>query len=317
MLGDGIRRTGGGGWPTRHALTVRLASALLLSGGLSAVPGPAGAQSLPTAAENLTPGDIDSEHLFGFAEGSDIGVPGEVELEWESTGRVGRRPGRFRTLDSGVSLKVPLSDAFRVAPGVSFSAYEIGLPGTPTRSGGAIQGGSMETRLRLLDRRRNPFGLTLAIAPGYGTIDGATGLGARSFGTDIGLLADRELIPGRLVAAANIGYSLASTVLERAGERVRGSGIEASGALAYRLTPGFFVGGELRYARAYGGLTLDRMAGHALYAGPTFYATLSPHAWMSFAWSLQVSGRARDARGPLDLTSFDRQQMRLRVGYSF
>ncbi|PIK72371.1 hypothetical protein CS379_14335, partial [Methylobacterium frigidaeris] len=36
------------------------------------------AQSLPTAAENLTPGDIDSEHLFGFTEGSDLGVPGEA-----------------------------------------------------------------------------------------------------------------------------------------------------------------------------------------------------------------------------------------------
>ncbi len=39
---------------------------------------PARAQGLPTAAENLTPGDIDSEHLFGFTEGSDLGVPGEV-----------------------------------------------------------------------------------------------------------------------------------------------------------------------------------------------------------------------------------------------
>ncbi len=50
---------------------------------------PARAQSLPTAAENLTPGDLDSEHLFGFTEGSDLGVPGEAELEWETSGRLG------------------------------------------------------------------------------------------------------------------------------------------------------------------------------------------------------------------------------------
>ena len=162
-----------------------LAAALGLAAALwvAAALGPALAQSLPTAAENLTPGDLDSEHLFGFTEGSDLGVPGESELEWETSGRLGRRVARFLTVDSSLALKVPLTNDFRLAPGVTFNAYDIGAPGTPARTTGGFNGGFLETRVRLMDRRTAPFGLTLNIVPGYGTVDGGTGVPARSFGT--------------------------------------------------------------------------------------------------------------------------------------
>lgn len=275
---------------------------------------PARAQSLPTAAENLTPGDLDSEHLFGFVEGSDLGVPGEVELEWDTGGRLGKRFGRFLAIDSGLALKVPLTGDFRLAPGITFNAYDIGAP---ARTTGGVNGGFLETRLRLLDRREAPFGLTLSVVPAYGTVDGGSGAGARSFSTDVGLLVDRELIPGRLVAAVNLGFSFSATRLGALDERVLGSGIEAAAALAYQVRPGLFVGGEARYARAYEGVALDRLAGQAAYLGPTLYTTLSPQAWASVTWSFQVAGRASADRGPLDLTNFDRHQMRLRVGYNF
>ncbi|WP_288584923.1 hypothetical protein [uncultured Methylobacterium sp.] len=282
---------------------------------------PACAQSLPTAAENLTPGDLDSEHLFGFAEGSDLGVPGEAELEWETSGRLGRRLGRFLAVDSGLALKVPLTNDFRLAPGLTFNAHDIGraigVPDAPARTTGGINGGFLETRLRLMDRRTAPFGLTLGIVPGYGTVDGGSGAPARSFGTDVALLADRELIPGTLVAAVNLGFAVSSTRPKATDEQVLGSGLEASGALSYRVSPGLFAGAEVRYARAYEGPALGRLVGEAVYLGPTLYATLSPRAWASLTWGVQVAGRAVDAPGPLDLTSFDRHQMRLRVGYSF
>ncbi|SEN81253.1 hypothetical protein SAMN02799625_01924 [Methylobacterium sp. UNC300MFChir4.1] len=296
-----------------------LAAALGLAAGLwvAAALGPALAQSLPTAAENLTPGDLDSEHLFGFTEGSDLGVPGEAELEWETSGRLGRRVARFLTVDSSLALKVPLTNDFRLAPGVTFNAYDIGAPGTPARTTGGFNGGFLETRVRLMDRRTAPFGLTLNIVPGYGTVDSGTGVPARSFATEIGLLADREIIPGKLIAAVNVGFALSTTRLTVMDARVRGSGIEVAGALAYCVRPGLFLGGEARYARTYDGLALDRFAGEAVYLGPTAYMTLSPQAWASFTWSFQVAGQATGEPGPLDLSSFDRHQMRLRVGYSF
>ncbi len=219
-----------------------------LAAALALTAAPALAQSLPTAAENLTPGDLDSEHLFGFTEGSDLGVPGEAELEWETSGRLGRRVARFLTVDSSLALKVPLTHDFRLAPGVTFNAYDIGAPGTPTRTTGGFNGGFLETRLRLLDRRAAAFGLTLNIVPGYGTVDGGSGVPARSFGTEIGLLADREIIPGKLIAAVNVGFALSTTRLTAMDAPVRGSGIEVAGALAYCVRPGLFLGGEARYA---------------------------------------------------------------------
>src|SRR4051794_14686058 len=40
--------------------------------------------------------EIDSEDLFGFTLGSDVGDPQELEGSIESTGRFGRRGGRYR-----------------------------------------------------------------------------------------------------------------------------------------------------------------------------------------------------------------------------
>ncbi|MGU3663873.1 hypothetical protein ACLBX9_06765 [Methylobacterium sp. A49B] len=307
-----MRHTGASG---RLSASGSVLCGLAATLGLAAAP--ALGQSLPTAAENLTSGDLDSEHLFGFTEGSDLGVPGEMELEWETSGRLGRRVARFLTVDSSLALKVPLTHDVRLAPGVTFNAYDIGAPGTPARTTGGFNGGFLETRVRLMDRRTAPFGLTLNLVPGYGTVDGGSGVPARSFGTEIGLLADREIIPGKLIAAVNVGFALSTTRLTVMDAPVRGSGIEVAGALAYCVRPGLFLGGEARYARTYDGLVFDRFAGEAVYLGPTAYTTLSTQAWASFTWSFQAAGQAMGEPGPLDLTSFDRHQMRLRVGYSF
>lgn len=285
----------------------------LLAGAL-----PAPAQDRPTARENAAPAGLDSEHLFGFVEGSDIGVPGEVEFEFEATGRSGRGGGRFRAVDGGLVLKIPLDASFRIAPGIGFHGFAAaGVPGLADRGTGGLSGAFLETRLRLIDRREGPFGLTLNVVPSVGRVDTSSGLPAESYGLDAALLADWEIVPGSLVAAVNLGFSLAAARLDGSGERLRGSGLELAGALAYEAGPGLFVGAEARYAQAFEGLGLDRFSGRAVYLGPTLYATLTPQAWASFTWSFQVAGSAEGAPRPLDLTNFDRHQTRLRFGLSF
>jgi hypothetical protein len=290
-----------------------LAMAGLLGGAL-----PVPAQDRPTARENAAPAGLDSEHLFGFVEGSDIGVPGEVEFEFEATGRSGRGGGRFRAVDGGLVAKIPLSTALRIAPGIGFHRFAAaGVPGLADRGTGGISGAFVETRLRLIDRREGPFGLTLNVVPSVGRVDTGSGLPAESVGLDTALLADWEIVPGSLVAAVNLGFSLAATRLDGTGERLRGSGLELAGALAYEARPGLFVGAEARYAQAFAGLGLDRLSGQALYLGPTLYATLTPQAWASFTWGFQVAGSDAETPRPLDLTNFDRHQTRLRFGLSF
>ncbi len=69
-------------------------------------------------------------------------MPGEAELEWETSGRLGRRLGRFLAVDSGLALKVPLTNDFRLAPGLTFNVHDIrhdighdiGAPDAPART---------------------------------------------------------------------------------------------------------------------------------------------------------------------------------------
>ncbi|WP_233385366.1 hypothetical protein [Methylobacterium sp. C25] len=262
--------------------------------------------------------DVDTEHLFGFTEGSDIGGPGERELESETTGRLGKRGGRFQAVDSAVVLKLPLSERFRIAPGLSFAAYDIGVgPGLDDRRLTSLGGASVEARTRLLTRQESPFGLTLNTVVGANRIDPATGLGARGVSAEFGLLFDREIVPGQLVAGLNLVYALGQSRIDGFDAMQRASGLEVSAALSQKFAPGTFLGLEARYARAYSGTALDRFSGDAIYLGPTIYRELTDATWISFAWGVQVAGSETGMGYDQDLTNFDRHQARLRIGTHF
>src|ERR1700689_4076153 len=63
---------------------------------------------IPTGARTET---IETEHLFGFTIGSDVGEVGERELEGSLTGRFSKRTGTYDAGSSTVSLEfVPLAD---------------------------------------------------------------------------------------------------------------------------------------------------------------------------------------------------------------
>ncbi|WP_232628289.1 hypothetical protein [Methylobacterium sp. Leaf118] len=261
---------------------------------------------------------VDTEHLFGFTEGSDLGAPPEKELESETTARLGKRGGSFRAVDSALVLKLPLSDRFRVAPGLAFAGYAMrDVPGLDDRSVAALAGGFVETRARLLTREEAPFGLTLNTVIGGSRLDAATGLGARGVSVEAGLLMDREIVPGEVVGAVNVVYALGRSRLDGGNSDQRASNVEVSGAVARRFGPGLFLGLEARYLRAYHGLGLDRFAGQAVYLGPTVYKELTEATWISVTWGTQVSGSEARRGEDRDLTNFDRHQVRLRIGTHF
>jgi len=295
--------------------TARLRRAALVWGALAAAPalGMDAAQAEGAArAEGL-----DTEHLFGFAEGSDIGQPGELELETETTGRFGKRHGRFSAVDAAISLKAPVTPNFRLSPGFIVSHHDIhGAPDQVDRRSTALDGAFLDMRFRLLDRAAGPFGLTIGVTPGFGGVEPGTGLRSREYGASFRLLLDREIIPGQFVAALNVSYDLGVSRPHASGVG-HASGLDVTGGLSWRLAPDVFVGAEARYARAYEGLGLDRYAGQALFAGPTLYLALGPHLWASVAWHAQIAGGASRHAGHFDLDQFERHQVRLRVGGHF
>src|ERR1700724_875395 len=77
---------------------------------------------------------IDTEHLFGFTIGTDVGSVGEREFQSQTTGRFSRTGGSYGAIKQELELEfVPVRN-FRIEVGSSFGSYDIsGVPGFEDR----------------------------------------------------------------------------------------------------------------------------------------------------------------------------------------
>jgi hypothetical protein len=307
-------------WPVcaserrKAALGALLWAALILLTGL----GSAGSASAETRKHAHKTGEVDTEHMFGFTEGSDIGEAGEKELETDSTGRFGKPGGAYNNVATALEAKYSFSDQFRLSAVATVAYYDItGVDGIDDRRQGALQSLSFDARFRLLDREHAPFGLTLSVEPHRGFTDEMSGAPADQYGAEFRVLGDRELISGRLFAALNVLYEPAQTRLRGSGETLRESTLGIGAALAMQVMPNVFVGAEARSLRHYDGLGLNNFEGQALYIGPTLYATFGERYFISAAWNVQVWGAVAGSSGALDLVNFERHLLKLRGGVSF
>ena len=261
---------------------------------------------------------VDTEHVFGFVEGADIGRQGDGEFVVDSTLRAGRTTGTFADTASQLELKYTAFQNFRISAGATLAYYDISaIAGIGDTRHAAMQSLFFDARLRLLDRDRAPFGLTISAAPHWGFVDETSGVPAGHYGAEIQLLADRELQPDRLVGAINLLFANDRTRLVAFDGLQHESLLGAGAALATQIMPGLWLGGETRYLRDYNGSALNVFAGQALYIGPTIYARFAGNAFVSAAWNFQIWGKAISAPGALDLVNFERHQVKLRFGLEF
>ncbi len=258
--------------------------------------------------------EVNSEHIFGFTQGSDIGEKGELEFETEPTAAIGKRFGTYFATAHGTLFKYSITDDFRVSPGFLFTTHDIrNVPGFEDRQQAELAGGLMEIRYRLLNRETAPFGVTFTFEPGWNRIDELTGDRVEQYGTALGFLLDKEIVHNRLYGAINFFYELSATRLKATGEWFHDSAVETDVALSYQFVPGMLIGAEARYTQQYEGMGLDRLKGEALYVGPTFFTRLGERANLSGAWDIQVAGKAVDEPGALDLINFERHRLMLRL----
>src|SRR5882757_7953575 len=68
---------------------------------------------------------IDTEHLFGFMIGTDIGGVGEREFQSRTTGRFSRNGGNYRAINQELELELVPVDNFRIEMGNSFASHDI------------------------------------------------------------------------------------------------------------------------------------------------------------------------------------------------
>jgi hypothetical protein len=261
---------------------------------------------------------IDTEHLFAFMIGSDVGNVGEREFQSQTTGRFSRAGGSYRAMGQEFELEFVPVQNFRVEVGSTFSAHGIfAVPGLADRSQFDWQGVSLDLRYRFLDRDKDPFGLTLAAESHVDRVDETTAARARKYGTEFTLAFDRELIPNLSVAALNLIYQPEWTRTLATGQTEQESTVGVALAAMAQIRPGLFLGGEARFFRKYEGIGLDDFAGQALFVGPTVFLKLSDRSRLTANWSFQAWGHAAGSTAALDLVNFERHQARLVLGVNF
>ena len=261
---------------------------------------------------------FDTEHLFGFLTGTDIGEVGEKEIESETTGQFNKRAGSYAALSQMIALEYTPTQNLRLEMGAILGYHAVsGVAGLEDLRRGAFQGLSFEVRYRLLDRERSAFGLTILAQPHWGRIDETSGQSANQYGTGFAILFDKELIQNRVVAALNLLYEPTATQSRITGAWSRDATAGISTALMIQVYPGVLIGAEARYLRAHDSFGSDNFAGHALFFGPNVYIKPSERWRITAAWSSQVTGKSVDTPASLDLTNFTRHQVKLRIGYQF
>jgi hypothetical protein len=261
---------------------------------------------------------IDTEHIFAFMIGADVGDVGDREFQSQTTGRFAKNDGRYRALEQEFELEFVPAKNFRIELGGGFSAHDInGVPDFENRRQFALQGVSLDLRYKFMDRGSSPFGLTFAAVAHADRIDETTAAAVRNYGTEFTVAFDRDLIPNFVIAALNLTYQPDWTRVVATGAAEQDSTIAAAFAVMAQVRPGFLLGGEARYLRRYDGIGLEQLSGQALFIGPTAYFQLSERSRLTVAWSAQAWGRSDQSPNALDLVNFERHQARVVFGVNF
>jgi hypothetical protein len=259
---------------------------------------------------------VDTEFIFGFTAGADVGELGERELEHQTNAQWGKCCGTYAALTDQLRYETSPVPNFRFEIGAPIAYYDIsGISGLEDRNQAVFNGITTEFRYQLLNRDSAPFSLTLSAEPHWSRTDEISGARVDNYGGELSLVLDKELVKDRLFAALNVVYD--PEISRSAGQWERDSMLALTTAVTTQVRPGVFVGAEARYLRRYDGIELDSLSGQAFFLGPTTFVRFSKSLAVSAAWSIQLAGHGTAVPGVPDLTGFTRQQALLRVEYNF
>src|SRR3978361_2515457 len=74
---------------------------------------------------------IDTEHLFGFMIGTDVGNVGEREFQSQTTGRFAKSAGSYRAVGQELELEFVPARNSRIELGTKIAPHDIiGVPGS-------------------------------------------------------------------------------------------------------------------------------------------------------------------------------------------
>jgi hypothetical protein len=264
--------------------------------------------------------EIETEYLFGFTEGTDIGQPGEKEIGWESAGNFNKRNGAYKAWEHKLEFAYTPTENIHLEFGILGVSTAINnVPDMDNKRINAFAGFSGELKWLILNRGPgSPVGLALAVEPEWARIDDGDGSRVRKFAIETKLMADTELVPDRLFLGVNLVYE-PEVIRAAGGATEHESSLNFSTALSYRLLPWLAMGPEFQHMRAYDmGIGLDHYVGYANYVGPSLYIQLGRKASLTLSWAHQVKGKSNEEPDQkLNLVDFSRDMGRIKANFEF
>jgi hypothetical protein len=253
--------------------------------------------------------DFDSELIFGFAEGSDIGAKGEREVESVSVGSFGAL-GSYSNIDNETSFRYGVSNELRLSFGPLTDYFNIhNVPGLSDRSAMDFSGIITEARWNILNRLTSPFGMTLSLNPLWRRTDPMSGQSSRNYAAPVALLIDKEVIPSKFFSVLNLSY--APSFLRPNGKSEHDDSFIIIVGGSYAITPNLFFGAEIRHENSARNGNLDA---HALFVGPNLFVRLAKDFTAKVAWAAQMPAAGAHT---IDLTNYQRHQVELQLAYNF
>ena len=266
--------------------------------------------------------EVETKYIFGFTEGSGIGLEGEKEFSTETVARIGKADGRYWASETKLEYEFTPNQYVQFELGPLVSTHKIkNVTDLDNRNDVAMSGFFGEMRYLVLERNASsPLAVTLSAEPEWHRIDETSGTHVTNLGLELKVNADLELIKNRLFLGSNLLYEVEGTKdpdhigAGWAKESIGG----VSGALSYRVIPAMFLGVEAWYLRHYDGSFFNAFTGAAVFIGPTLYAQLGRKAFMTAAWNAQVSGHDVDVSGSkLNFGEFTRSRAKLKFAVEF
>jgi len=263
-------------------------------------------------------GEIETKYIFGFTEGSSIGLQGEKEFSSETIAALGKRDGDFAATQTKLEFEHTPTQFIQVEFGALVASHNIeNVTGLEDRHAVSFSGLFGELRYLLVERgSSSPIALTVSVEPVWRRIDETSGERVTNFELETRLHADVELVANRVFQGFNAMYEPETT---RTGEGLweKESTLGVSTAIAFRPIPPLLIGAEIWYLRHYAELGFNSFTGDAVFLGPTLYLQLTRKSFLTAAWNAQVAGRETGQAGSLDLTDFSRHRAKLKFAVEF
>ncbi len=150
--------------------------------------------------------EIETKYIFGFTEGTSIGLEGEKEVSAESFAGIGKRDGRYFATQTKLEFEHTPTQFFQFEVGALVMSHSVAdVTDLDNRNAVTFGGLFGELRYLLLERTQSsPFAVTVSAEPVWRRTDETSGERVTNFELETRLHLDTELVENRVFLAVNL-----------------------------------------------------------------------------------------------------------------